>query len=109
MPVDLDEAPLETEGMSVEERREARRGWKNRKARARKLAVEKVRSGVESWEMSFRGGEGMYGKKRTKYFRVGTVGFGEEDLEVRKRRPVPKLCEAAVASRPKHAADLGIL
>lgn len=108
MPMDLDNPPELTLGMDEEDRKEARRVWKNRKAQANKLALEKVRSGVEEWEQSFQGSKGKYGSMKTKYFRVGTVRFSEEDLKARKARPKPTLCNGALGSRPTHAAELGI-
>ena len=109
MPVDLDKAPKEEPGMSDEDKKEVRRVWKNRRAKARKIALEKVQTGIEGWKKSFEGSEDKYTGGKTKYFRVGSVKLTDEELKARAKRPEPVLCERAINMRPKSAAELGIL
>ena len=109
MPVDLDEAPKEEPGMSDEEKKEVRKVWKNRKAKARKIALEKVQTGIEGWKKSFEGSQDKYSGGKTKYFRVGSVKLTDEELKAREKRAKPVLCERAVKMRPQYAAELGIL
>ena len=93
VPKDLDTEPVTAPGAAESVKKKAKKEWKLRRERAKRLGKQKVDATVRKWRGTFENSE--------KYFKIGRVKSADEG----ELGPVRKLCEYAEKQRPQESKE----